>query len=162
METLRKFVILATFLMLSNGWTAFAQLPGFQIVRNDLSKYGTKDLDKSLPVLFMYFSPTCPECQEMTEVIISHLAELKPIQIVMISFESVTAIKSFALKYKTDLHDNLVIGTEGNTFLFPKNFHIEKLPFLVFYDNKGKLVLKYNSKMPAQDFIKEVIYRGIR
>lgn len=156
-------LFVCVFALVLNVSNVLAQLPHFYIMRTNLTYIGEKDLKKDVPVLFMYFSPTCDDCEEMTNTILSHIQELKDIPIVMVTNESISAIKEFVRKHEINQYENIIVGTEGNTLLFPRNyFSLEdfltvKLPFLAFYDKKNKLVLKYDGSLPANDFILEVL-----
>jgi thioredoxin-related protein len=116
-----------------------------------------KNINKALPVLFMYFSPTCSDCGEMTSAILLHIKDLKNIQIVMITNESLIEVRKFIMYYGLYKYKNITVGTEGYTYEFLQNFQVGKLPFLVFYNNKDKLIMKYNGTIPAKNFILNVV-----
>lgn len=134
-----------------------AQLPDFRIASIDSTYYGVKYINKKDPVLFMYFSPSCEECSEMTSAILNKIGDLKNTQIVMITNESLIEVRKFIMHYGINEHKNIIIGTEGHTYRFAKNFQIGKLPFLVFYNNKAKLIMTYNNATPAKDFVSDVL-----
>jgi len=150
-----KYLLIIILLSLFNTFYGLAQLPDFRIALIDSTYYGTKNIDKNKPVLFMYFSLSCNECKEAISTLIASMDKLKDTQIIMITYESLTTVTGFVSRYNLTRYKNLKVGTEGYTGRFIRNFQIEELPFLVFYSEKGVLVRQHKKTVPIKDFLYE-------
>jgi thioredoxin-related protein len=158
MKRLKNYLLIIGIIMtLINVASVSAQLPDFRIALIDSTYYGVKNLNKTAPVLFMYFSPSCDECHKMTSAILYHIEDLKNIQIVMITNESLIEVRKFVIRFRLDKYKNMIVGTEGYTNRFLKKFQVGKLPFLVFYDKKGKFIMTYNDTIPVKNFVLDVL-----
>lgn len=157
MKKVKIYLVLGIIMTLINITSVSAQLPDFRIARIDSTYFGVKNINKKAPVLFMYFSPSCEECSEMTSAILNQIEDLKNTQIVMITNESLIEVRKFIMHYGINEYKNIIIGTEGHTYRFAKKFQIGKLPFLVFYNKKTKLIMTYNNAIPAKNFISDVL-----
>lgn len=140
------------------AWTRlYAQLPDFRIGRIDSTYFSLKNIIQEKPVLFMYFSPSCDNCEEMTKEIIRHIKELSHVQIVMITNESLNEIKEYYVRFNMQNYKNIIIGTEGYTGRFAAKFQFDSLPFLVFYNRKKELMIQYSKQISANNFITDLL-----
>ena len=62
----------------------------------------------------------------------------------MMPFDS---MMSFRDKYKLADHENIIVGQDIHYFL-PTFYMINSLPFLAFYDKKGRLISVFEGTMP--------------
>jgi hypothetical protein len=70
----------------------------------------------------------------------------------MISDEHINEVKKFDDAYKLSSNANFNVGSEGYTFVVQKYYNIQRFPFVVEYDKKGKLakVVPYSSQKPEE------------
>lgn len=154
---MKKIYLISAFTWCISASQVFGQLPAFGITRIDNSRFTEKDLPGNVPVLYMYFSPTCPHCQVMTSSILSHMKELKGLQVVMMTMEPMEEVHSFVTKFTLASYPNIAIGMEAYPYTFSQHFHFSQLPFLVLYDNQGNLLRAFNSTSREEDFIPDVV-----
>lgn len=112
-----------------------AQIPYFRIGLADSTYYSIKDIDTNSPAIFFYFSPSCHECEKVTEMILNNAESLKRYQIIMITNESLAEVIQYSKKHGLSEYPAIKVGTEGFTNIFLSNFPVSKLPFLVIYDD---------------------------
>ena len=117
-------------------------LPGNAIFTKD-------DLPKKKPVMLMIFSPMCEHCQHETEELIKNMEQFSKSSIVMATMMPYDSMMSFREKYKLAAYDNIIVGQDTQFFL-PTFFMINSLPFLAFYDKKGKLISVFEGSMPIE------------
>ena len=131
----------------------FPTLPPVSILLGDsTTKYTKADLPKKKPVLFMLFSPDCSHCQHTAEEMLQRKDDLKDIHIVMVTLQSLTQMNAFVAKYRLNELQNVVVGKDLY-YIMPSFYKIHNLPYLAFYDRKGKLIEGFEGSMPMQRII---------
>lgn len=146
--------------LIFNTHCIWSKIPDFRIGLIDTTYFTTKNIRKDTPVLFYYFSPSCGDCKIITSVIVEKMSKLKQIQIIMITNESLNAVKAYSKKYNLSAYSNLKIGTEGLSGSFLLNFSVTKLPLLVFYDvqSRNKEQYCFESK-EIENYIKHIVVK---
>lgn len=136
----------------------FPTPPPFRLLSTDSTTILTdKEITKNKPVFIMVFSPDCDHCQHHAEEMIKKREEFKDIQIVMASTQSLTKIKEFYSKYQLEKLDHLIIG-QDREYILGTYYKMRSLPFLAFYDKKGKLIDVFEGALPI-DKVLEVLKR---
>ncbi len=100
----------------------------------------------------MLFSPECSHCQHTAEELQQHKEELKDVEIVMATMHSVTQMNQFIQAYKLNELSNVVVGKDIYYILAPF-YNIRNLPFMAFYDKKGKLISVFEGSLPLQKVV---------
>ncbi len=158
--------ILLNWLLIAISCTAFSQvdtaqppfkrfptLPPLQILLSDsFTKYTRDDLPKKTPVLIMLFSPDCNHCQQTAEELIKYKDDIKDFQIVMTTLHPLWQMNAFVQKYHLKELKNVVIGKDVR-YIMPSFYNVKTLPFLAFYNNKGKLITTFQGSMPLKRII---------
>ncbi len=158
--------ILSILLFIAISCTAFSQVdtaqppfkrfpthPPLQMLLSDsVTKYTKNDLPKKTPVLFMLFSPDCSHCQHTAEEMIKYKDDIKDFQIVMTSLHPLWQMNAFIEKYRLKDLENVVIGKDIY-YILPSFYNVKSLPFLAFYNKKGKLISAFEGSMPLQRII---------
>ncbi len=132
-----------------------AAMPPYRILTTDSTWITPANL-KHQKTLLIYFSPDCPHCQHLTMEMRERMKKLSNTQILMITWSNnydIRAIKNFVRDYNLKKYPNIVIGTEGYSYLVQKYFKIQTTPYVAVYNSDKKLVKAY-SKAPE---INEVI-----
>ena len=126
----------------------FPNLPPIQILLSDSSTMYTKaQIPNGKPVLFMIFSPDCSHCQHETEELIAHMDELKNVEIVMITYHPLSAMKDFIANYGLAKYSNIVVGKD--VYYITTGFYdIHNIPYMAMYDKKGKLIEGFEGSLP--------------
>lgn len=113
------------------------------------------DLPEKTPVMLMIFSPMCEHCQHETEEMIKNIDKFKKSVIVMATMMPYDSMMSFREKYKLSEYENIIIGQDIQYFL-PSFFMITNLPFMAFYNKKGKLISVFEGSMPIEKAVAEL------
>jgi thioredoxin-related protein len=131
----------------------FPTLPPLQLLLGDsTTKYTKENIPKRKPVLLMLFSPDCSHCQHTAEEMVQRREDLKNIHIIMATLHSITEMNAFAEKYGLKRMDNIVLGKDIYYFM-PSFYSVKNLPYLAFYDQKGKLIQGFEGSMPLKKII---------
>jgi hypothetical protein len=134
----------------------FPELPPLQLLLGDSATLFTKDsLPAKKPVLVIVFSPGCSHCQHTTEELVKRKDSLPDMHLVLASFASLSEINDFRRRYRTDLLPNTTVGKDIY-FLLPPFYGITHLPFLAFYDRKGKLAETFEGSMAVPEILERV------
>ncbi|SEA46443.1 hypothetical protein SAMN05192529_12040 [Arachidicoccus rhizosphaerae] len=102
--------------------------------------YTYKDLPKNKEVTLVYFSPTCQECEQFTESLLQRINTLTDREIIYITYEDTAAVRSFYKRFKLEKYPQIVIGTEGYSFIVQKYYKVQHFPFVASYDRSGQLI----------------------
>jgi len=135
------------------------EVPPFKIRLVDGKGYTYKELDKTKPLILIYFQPDCPECQAFTAALSKRLDQLQRQQILMITFEDMHAVKAFDDTYKLSGHPNLKIGSEGYTFIVQKYYQIEHFPIVACFDSTGTLQRILNPRLAPEKLVDLLLAR---
>lgn len=131
----------------------FPTLPPIQLLLGDsATKYTKENIPSKKPVLVMLFSPDCSHCQKTAEEMQQRKEDLKGIHIIMATLHTVSQMNEFVKTYRLDELKNVVTGKDMY-YLLPPFYDIKNLPYLAFYDKKGKLILGFEGSMPLQKIL---------
>lgn len=120
----------------------YPTLPPFTLLKVDSSTFTKKGLANDKKTLIVYFSPDCDHCRHQTDSILAKMDKLKNIQILMATYQPFQEMKAFHKTYRLSRYQNIHIGRDVN-FFFPPFYKITNLPFLILYNEKGKLVTTF-------------------
>ena len=109
----------------------------------------TKDDLPKKPVMLMIFSPMCEHCQQETKELLKNIDKFSQSTIVMTTMMPYDSMMTFREKYKLASYDNIIVGQDYK-YQLPNFFVISNLPFLAFYDKKGKLISSAQGNMPIE------------
>jgi thiol-disulfide isomerase/thioredoxin len=161
-----KNLFLPLLLMLSTGLFAqvdtttppfkkFPTHPPIQILLGDsITKFTKADLSKKKPVLFMLFSPDCSHCQHTAEEMLGYKEQLSGIQVVMVTMQSISNMNAFVEKYRLKEIPDLVVGKDIY-YVMPSYYDVKSLPYLAFYDKKGRLIRGFEGSMSMDQVLKQ-------
>lgn len=125
----------------------------YQNIKGDI--FTNRNLKKDTPTLFIYFNTECELCIEEAKMIKENIELLKNFQIVFISFQKPDLIKAFATKYELMPHDYVYFLWDSKT-TFATTFDVKSLPYIVFYDKKGKRIETINGLIKMETLIKKI------
>ena len=113
------------------------------------------DLPKKKPVMLMIFSPMCEHCQHETEEMIKSIDKFNNSVIVMATMMPYDSMMSFRERNHLGQYENIIVGQDIQFFL-PAFYKITNLPFLAFYDKKGRLISVFEGSMPIEKAFTEL------
>lgn len=127
------------------------KIPPFQMMQADRKIFKAQYLPLGKPIVLIYFSPDCEECQELTKKLLERIEELKNVSIAMITYQPVEIVAQYVKKNNLGKYPNIYVGTEGSS-LFVRNYYdIMLFPFMTLYNKNGDLIVKYTSKQVSVD-----------
>ena len=162
---MKYFLLIISFVLVSDIYSqadstqpAYKKFPFFPPVKLVLpgnAIFTKEDLPKKTAVMLMIFSPMCEHCKKETEELIKNIDQFSKSIIVMATMMPYDSMMSFREKYKLAAYDNIIVGQDTHFFL-PSFFAINTLPFLAFYDKKGKLISVFEGSMPIDKALTEL------
>lgn len=157
---LKKSILAFTFLFVAIG--AFAQsankksIPPFDIELTNTKHLKAADLQKNVPLMLVYFSPTCEHCKEFTKSFLAHINDLGKIQIVMITYLPVKDVAAFENEFALSKYPNVSAGSEGYSFTVQKFYSIKTFPFTALFNSKSVLNIFYRTVPSINALIEKV------
>src|SRR5215217_3399317 len=110
---------------------AFAQttkeaggIPPFKVLQTNGHFLEASQLDKTKPIVLIYFAPDCSHCQVLMDGLFKNLAVFKKTQLVLVTFKPISELELFERQYNTTRFANIKTGTEGNTFFLRYYYNI--------------------------------------
>ncbi len=142
-----KILIITTALL--SGGHAYAQsnkVPPFRMMQGDGSIFMAQYLPLEKPILIIYFSPDCEECQKLTSDLVSRMTDFRNVSIAMITYQPPETLKAYVKKNNLTAYNNIYAGTEYPTLFVRDYYNVMHFPFLALYNKNGDLIKKYTSK----------------
>ncbi len=116
-------------------------LPEFTFYRADGRPFGRHDLPMNSPLLFVFFDPDCPHCQQAVRHIGEQFFLNGKTEICFVSIENWDKIRSFISVYGAKLKDQPnVVWLRDSAAEFIGKFKPLKFPAMMLYSASGKLV----------------------
>ena len=131
-------------------------IPHFKMTLSNNKIFNAIDLPKDKPLVLIYFDPDCDHCQKLMTELFKKINSFKKVEMVLITFKSVTEVAAFEKKYTTSKYANMKVGTEGTLFYLKNYYKLVKMPFTVLYDSKGNYNFSYREETHVDDLIKRL------
>ncbi len=132
------------------------KLPFFRIGLTDSSYFDKAQLKKNRSVIFIYFLPDCDHCKNFTKRLTYNMKYFRNKQIVMITNSPLNQVRQFEREFRLKTYPNIILGTEGLTFTFQRQFKIERFPFVAAYNNRGHLIKTFGDNGDSNELIKKI------
>lgn len=129
--------------------TASAQsnkVPPFRMVQSDGRIFMAQYLPLGKPIVIIYFSPDCEECQKLTSELVLRINEFRNASFAMITYLPPETLKAYVKKNSLGLYDNIYAGTEYPTLFVRNYYNVMHFPFMALYNKNGDLIKKYTNK----------------
>lgn len=136
--------------------TAKKSVPPFDIELTNSKHLQPSGLQKNVPLMLVYFSPTCEYCKEFTKNFLAHINELGNIQIVMITYLPIKDVAAFENEFSLSKYSNVIAGSEGYAFTVQKFYGIKTFPFTALFNSKSVLNIFFRT-VPAIDLLIEKV-----
>ncbi|HEY4198170.1 MAG TPA: thioredoxin fold domain-containing protein [Mucilaginibacter sp.] len=158
MKKLLLFLSVALIVGSTNAQTKqdITHIPPFKILKGDSTYFTPADLKKDKPVMIIYFSPDCSHCQHLVYDMKPKMKQFGDTQIVMVTFidySMLKMIKTFSRDFDLAKYHNIIIGTEGRSYVVQKYYQVRTTPYIAVYDRKGKLVTAYEKAPTMNELI---------
>jgi thioredoxin-related protein len=137
--------------------TPLPVIPPYRILNTDSVFVTPANLKKHKPVMIIYFSPDCTHCQHLMYEMKPKMAEFKDVQIVMITFtEQLKMIQTFYRDFGLAKYPNIIVGSEGRSYIVAKYYSVSSTPYIAIYDKNGKLSKAYEKAPTIDELAKQV------
>ena len=159
---MKKLLLLLSLIIVAGctqAQTNIDKIPPFKILRTDSTYFTPADLKKNKPVMIIYFSPDCSHCQHMVYEMKPKMKEFGDTQIVMVTFTEFTMLKmiqTFTRDFDLAKYPNIIVGTEGHTYVVQRYYQVRTTPYIAIYDRKGKLVKAFEKAPTIPELIAAV------
>lgn len=134
--------------------------PPVKLLLPDKTSFSKKDLPAKKPVMLMVFNPQCEHCQHETEEILKHTDWFSDVTIVMATMMPYDSMMAFRERYSLAAQPNIIVGQDNQYFLI-SFYNVTNLPFMAFYDKKGRLISVSRGTMPVDKVAAELKKPGI-
>ena len=135
-------VVMAVTVVAQNTGSA---VPPFKMLQTNGRYFSANELDRTKPVVLIYFAPDCDHCQVLLQGVFKNLDAFKKAQLVLVTFKPLSELALFDRQYNIASHANVKTGTEGTTFFLRSFYKLTNTPFTAIYDASGKLVCSFKS-----------------
>ena len=139
----------------SQDGAARKKIPPFRIEQVSGDSLFSKDLQKNMQSMIVYFDPTCEHCQAFTRSLLEKMNSFKNTQIVYITYTPLSEVQKFEKDFSLDKYSNFKIGTEGYSFVVQKFYSVMNFPFIALYNKKGTLISYYRQVPTVDALIKQ-------
>lgn len=117
-------------------------IPPFKMLQTNGKFFTAGELDKTKPVVLIYFAPDCTHCQVLMSGLFKNLNAFKKAQVVLVTFKPVSELALFEREFNTASYPNIKTGTEGSTYFLRYYYNLSQTPFTAVF-NKGALVCSF-------------------
>lgn len=130
----------------SDSYAQNGKVPPFRMIMSDGKIFKAEYLPIGKPIVIIYFSPDCEDCQKLTKDLIDRINDFKNVSFAMVTYQPVEFVGQFITKYNLSKYENIYVGTEEK-FQFLRNYYkIVHFPLVVLYNKNGDFIVKYNTK----------------
>lgn len=112
--------------------------PPFTLLSIDSVAFSQDVLDTGKNTILMLFNPECEHCRKQLERFLQMPEFYGPVQLVMISIETLEKTKHFYQRHHLANYPFIHLGKDQKRF-FISYFRAETIPVLAFYDRKKHL-----------------------
>ena len=101
--------------------------------------------DMTRPTVIIYFNSECSLCQHEAAEIKAHYSDLQEANILMISSESLVAIRTFGKTYQLDQYENIQLA-QMDPVAVTETFGAISVPTILIYNRQQQLVKQYRGE----------------
>lgn len=154
-NSLIRYLILSAmiFLMSFVSHSQSNKVPPFKMIQSDGKIFLAGNLPMGKPIVIIYFSPECEDCQQLTKELINRIKEFNGASIAMITNLSIDKVKRFVTEYHLDKYSNIFAGTEEDSYFVGNYYKVGQLPFMALYNKNGDLIKIYDKGLSIDDLL---------
>jgi hypothetical protein len=133
-------------------------IPPFNMILTDgVTYYNASNINKSMPLMIVYFDPECEHCRQYTKNLLKNIKKFSGVQIVMIcNAPGVAPVKNFVTTFKLSSYANIKVGTEGLYSATLNFYHVSVTPFTALYNSSGLLIKYYRTVPEIQQLVMQL------
>jgi thiol-disulfide isomerase/thioredoxin len=141
----------------AQSYTPPATIPPYHILTTDSVYLTPANLKKNKAVMVIYFSPDCGHCQHLVSEMKPVMKDFKNMQVIMITWmPPLRGLRDFAKDYNLKKYPNVILGTEGYTYVVQRYYRVRTTPYIAVYDKNGKLSQTFDKVPEMKDLVAAV------
>jgi len=129
-----------------------SHIPAFTVLKTDSTYTNDKAIPPDMPVVIIYFSPTCGHCQITADEFSKKMKDMRKFYFVWVSYLPLPEIKEFAKNFSLQQFNNTIIGRDVN-YTIPSYFRVKVTPFIAVYNKDHHLMKTYGQGTEADTII---------
>ena len=123
-----------------------SEMPVFDILLTDsASKFNTKQIPNGVPIILMYFEPTCPYCKVQTKEIVAAISEFRNVKFYILANSPAPQLKKYIEEFNLSKYSNITVA-EDYSAQFIKYYNPTKIPCTVVYNSNKRLQYIFNGR----------------
>jgi hypothetical protein len=126
-------------------------IPAFKVLKTNGGYFTNNDIRKKAPFVLIYFAPDCDHCIKLMDQLFKRINQLDKANVLMVTFKPVNELPWFENKYQTARFANIIVGTEGTSYVLRNYYRLDKTPFTAVYNKEGKLAFSYKNETPVDE-----------
>lgn len=138
-------LLLASLIINISASAQSGKVPPFQMMQPNGKIFRAQNLPIGKPIVIIYFSPDCEECQKLTKELLERINDFKNVSFAMITYQPIEMVSQYMQKNRLGTYPNIYVGTEGSSLFVRNYYNILKFPFMTLYNKNGDLIVKYTS-----------------
>jgi len=151
---MRCILLSAMMLLMSSATHSQSnKVPPFKMIQADGKVFLAGNLPLGKPIVIIYFSVECEDCQQLIKELLNRINELNSASIAMITYQPKDKVKQFVSEYQLDKYSNIFIGTEEDSYFVGNYYKVGQLPFMALYNKNGDLIKTYNKEISIDDLL---------
>ncbi len=125
------------------------------LLMDSITHLRTAEIPKNKPVIFLFFRPDCPHCQQETKMFIENIASLKDVRIILLTTSAFDKAKFFYEGFNISKYPNMTVAQDFNK-IFLKAFRPKGVPYTVIYDKDKSLVKIFHGEIAISSVINAI------
>ncbi|PTR01157.1 AhpC/TSA family protein [Mucilaginibacter yixingensis] len=136
------------------GFSQKKALPPLHLTNLEGKPFTENNLQKNKKLLVIYFGPDCMACNYYTIDLMRYIKELANVQILMVSFARLPALKAFYNDLQLVKYKNITITNEAKPYPLSKFYEVKTTPFTAVYNKRHQLVTVFNKRTKLDVLLK--------
>ncbi len=130
------------------------KLPAFELQLADSLQtvFNTKDLPNGTPIIMMFFSPDCENCQDETKDIVARMNDLKNVTFCYVSNDTLKNVRAFRDYFGLGHFSNVYIGRDPK-YAFIIHFRPKATPTIVLFNKRKELYAYITGKTSVDSLL---------
>lgn len=138
----------------NSGVTAAKEIPYFTFYTLDSQRFTKDDFDDKRTKLILYFNSECEHCEKQAKWLSKDIEQFKHLEMVFVSYEEMSAIKSFRDLYH--FNQKNITFLQDSRLTFSDKFGVETFPSILIYNKKGKLIYKFEGETKVDKLLEYI------
>lgn len=130
-----------------------SEIPDLNLERIDGRTFTKENLQENVPLVLLYVDVTCNDCNGMMKAILDREADFKNTQILVVSPQSLTAMRSFYNVHELRKYP-FITPLIDRIRDFDKRIKAQTFPTTIVYNRNGRIVKRFDGAAPIEEIVK--------